>query len=329
MDLLKQLRETVGSVLRSGEAEVAVGYGAGTIPLSMRPILVKTEAETVRLVLEPFRSGGIALYVQRYLKERRSVKDFDPSKAGKVAVMARPCDVKAIVNYIKEKQFSRDDVYIIGMNCPGVCDREKIFKHIGPYEIASSQVENGNMVIKSNRDKQVSIALKDVLSEICSRCIHRTPPVADVVIGEAVPVPDVDPFEVVRQHESKTVDERWEWFAGELDRCIRCRACRQACPMCYCKTCFADQTNPAWIGQTAAPADVIGFHIGRLFHMAGRCVDCGLCEAACPMNIPLTVLNRKLDQVVFDMFGYQSGMDIDQLPPLSTYNPEDPDKGFL
>ena len=50
--------------------------------------------------------------------------------------------------------------------------------------------------------------------------------------------------------------------------------------------------------------------------MAGRCVDCGLCEDACPMDIPLRFLYRKVNQIVMDVFDYKTGAQSDQ-PPFS------------
>ncbi|MFW5908137.1 MAG: 4Fe-4S binding protein [Desulfosalsimonas sp.] len=41
--------------------------------------------------------------------------------------------------------------------------------------------------------------------------------------------------------------------------------------------------------------------------MAGRCIDCGLCEDACPMDIPLRLLYRKVNEIVVDLFDYETG----------------------
>ena len=52
-------------------------------------------------------------------------------------------------------------------------------------------------------------------------------------------------------HEQKmTPEERWNYFVEETSRCIRCYACRNACPVCYCSECFVDSTMPYWIGTT-------------------------------------------------------------------------------
>jgi formate dehydrogenase subunit beta len=329
MDKTERIREEIAKILASGDAEIAIGYEAGTVPLASRPVFIRAPEDADRLIWEPYRSGGLARYVQQYVRDRRRARDFDAAEARKVAVVARPCDARAIVNYIKENQFTRDDIYVVGVNCEGVIDRNEVYERVGPYEITKAESDDSSLLISQRSGDSAKLKLEDVLAPACARCVHRTPPLADVVIGEEVTAPDVDPYAVVGEHEAKSVDERWSWFAEEMERCIRCRACRQACPMCYCETCFADQTNPPWIGQTALTVDAMGFHVGRLFHMAGRCVDCGACEAACPVNIRLTVLNRKLDKLVCELYGYEAGLSVEEKAPLSTYNPDDPDEGFM
>jgi Na+-translocating ferredoxin:NAD+ oxidoreductase RnfC subunit len=48
--------------------------------------------------------------------------------------------------------------------------------------------------------------------------------------------------------------------------------------------------------------------------MAGRCVDCGLCEEACPADIPLRLLYRKVNEIVTELFDYRTGVSSDQSP---------------
>ncbi|MDO8715551.1 MAG: 4Fe-4S dicluster domain-containing protein, partial [Dehalococcoidales bacterium] len=66
------------------------------------------------------------------------------------------------------------------------------------------------------------------------------------------------------------------------------------------------------------------FHMVRALHLAGRCVSCGACERACPMGIDLRVLNKKLEEEVDEQFGYKAGLALDQLPPMATFKPDDP-----
>jgi Fe-S oxidoreductase len=48
--------------------------------------------------------------------------------------------------------------------------------------------------------------------------------------------------------------------------------------------------------------------------MGGRCIDCGLCEDACPVDIPLRLLYRKVNGIVSDVFDYKTGTSADQSP---------------
>ena len=117
--------------------------------------------------------------------------------------------------------------------------------------------------------------------------------------------------------------QRWDAIEKELGRCIRCYACRNACPNCYCKECFAEQTNPRWCGVSNDLSDIVFYHMVRIFHQAGRCVDCGACLRACPMDIDLRLLTRMLVDEVKERFGYEPGVIQEQAQPFACYNTDD------
>ena len=119
--------------------------------------------------------------------------------------------------------------------------------------------------------------------------------------------------------------EKWEYFDHLLAPCIRCYACRNACPLCYCPTCFVDESKPQWVGKSIDPVDVRTFHFLRAYHCAGRCTDCGACERACPVGINMRVFTKKLEKDCFEAFGWETGLDPEVRPPLDTYRSQDPD----
>jgi ferredoxin len=211
---------------------------------------------------------------------------------GKIGIVAKGCDARSIVGLIKERQIEREKVFIIGVPCPGMV--------------------NGNGVFAS-----------------CKVCQHKNPPIYDELIGSEVEENKINEFKEIEEFEKKAPDERWEEMSRDAAECIRCYACRQSCPNCYCTTCFVDQTQPAWFGKSVDPMDTLIFHLIRTFHMAGRCVDCGACERACPMGIKLRKLTKKIEKVVKERFGYTAGLDLEEPPPLATFKLEDPEEFIM
>ena len=123
--------------------------------------------------------------------------------------------------------------------------------------------------------------------------------------------------------------ERFAFWQNELSRCIRCNACRDACPACTCEKCVFD--NPKSGVENKSPANSFEeklFHIIRAFHVAGRCTDCGECSRVCPQNIPLHLLNRKFIKDINEFYGdYQAGAEVGSRAPLVNYTTEDVEPG--
>ena len=129
------------------------------------------------------------------------------------------------------------------------------------------------------------------------------------------------------QKELYGVDGLQKFFSS----CINCHNCMNQCPICFCKECFFESvafeksarkylriTDKKETGLMM-PTDKIQFHLGRLSHMATSCVGCGLCEQACPADIPLYKLFGLVSHNVQAVFDYEAGMSLDEPPPLMTF----------
>lgn len=118
-------------------------------------------------------------------------------------------------------------------------------------------------------------------------------------------------------------EERWAFWTAELSRCIKCYACRNSCPMCYCSHCTMDCNRPQWIPVPSHLHGNVEYHMVRAMHLAGRCVQCGECGRACPVGIPVHLLSFHAEDSVRRMFGQRAGNAAKLDYALSTFKPDD------
>ncbi len=143
------------------------------------------------------------------------------------------------------------------------------------------------------------------------RCSQPAPSHAQVVVGEPSAPATADP---VLEALPETAEERLAFWRYWTDRCIKCYACRDACPQCFCQACALEEDH--WVERGRLPPPFPMFHLIKAVHMAGKCVACRECEMACPAEIPLTILYRMVNQDTEELFGYRPGSDLESVPPL-------------
>ncbi|MEK6534451.1 MAG: 4Fe-4S binding protein [Thermodesulfobacteriota bacterium] len=149
-------------------------------------------------------------------------------------------------------------------------------------------------------------------SEQASACQCPQPYPSSHLSGERVaPVSDSEGLDRL---DRLSEEERLQYWMDQFGKCIKCYGCRNICPMCFCTTCTLDEDDLIQTG-TIPPEKPI-FHLIRAFHMAERCIDCGLCEAACPSGIPLRTLYKKMRNVVTTRFGFTPGITKEGKGPL-------------
>jgi len=119
---------------------------------------------------------------------------------------------------------------------------------------------------------------------------------------------------LVAEHEGLSMEERTAFWQKQFARCVKCYACRTACPQCFCETCALE--DKLWVETGVMAPPFPSYHLIRAYHTVAKCVGCTECERACPADIPLTVLYTLLRRDAEEMFGYVPGRSVEDQPPL-------------
>ena len=305
----EKMKEIAGRLLNECAVEMVIGFRKGTMPMMNEPCFV-TKAEDVSALVWDSSCG---INLANYLTNRKE----------KIAVFAKGCDSRNIVNHIVENKITRDQVYVIGVPCTGMIDKRKITGLVEEEILEVSETESTVKVRTAAAETLFDKA--EVLQQNCALCIHRNPVIHDEMLADPVKEQtDIDRYTDIRKIEAMDAAAKWQFFEDLLAPCIRCYACRNACPLCYCPTCFVDEAKPQWVGKGQDPIDVRTFHFLRAYHCAGRCTDCGACQRACPVGIDMRLLTRKLEKDCQEQFGWEAGLSLDQRPALDVYQTNDP-----
>jgi formate dehydrogenase subunit beta len=190
----------------------------------------------------------------------------------KVAVVLRPCEIRAFVELVKLKQGQTDEVVLIGIDCLGAFQNKDYFQYVEKHGAESTE-----RFYQSVLDGNLTEIEGATFASACKSCENPLPGNADILIGlfgvevadyllvqsqtvsgtdllnqlnlAEIPEPHSRQDAVstiiaqrkayrdemfVRTHEAtNSMEKMTAYFAN----CVNCYNCRVACPVCYCKEC--------------------------------------------------------------------------------------------
>jgi ferredoxin len=273
-----RLQTVAAELLARSDSRCFIGWEALPNGLGTRPAVLTDPGQAARLTWDTSCHANPAMYLPRFR-----------GREGVVGVAVKGCDARGLRELIRSNQVRRDQVYIVGVPCTGL------------------------------RERDGSLARR------CYGCRYPEGFGYDVELGPMQtpdlperPAGDVD-------LDAMSLDERRRFWQAELDKCIRCDACRRICYGCFCPTCIFELGDPRWVSKRAGPSEKFFYHAVRAYHLAGRCIGCEECSWVCPVGVRLDLLNRALADCAADLFGYPGAGVTDEEPPLRTFALDDPD----
>ncbi len=276
----------------------------------------------------------------------------------KIGVVLRSCEIRALIELVKFNQASLDHVTIIGVDCIGTYAVPEYARALKQSPDLNAQVlarakegSDDGLELRSacamcerptpphadiaigfigvDSDKALVLEMKDEiaaqmgLAADASFAQAREKVLAGLVARRTA---QRDAALSQFQQQLRASGGMASYFAN----CLECTNCMNACPICYCKECFFRTANaehaPSELLRAAArqgainlPSDALLFQLTRLNHMATSCVGCGMCESACPHDIPLTAMFRSVGARVQKILEYEPGRNLGDKPPFMDF----------
>jgi formate dehydrogenase subunit beta len=275
-----------------------------------------------------------------------------------VAVMMRPCEMRALIELVKLEQAHLENLILIGVVCGGVFQN----RSFQAEENVDSLVEGYWAALEKGEQPQA-------IRPVCSACESFVPQGVDLCWAqssqgkgwiEATSEKGEEILAKLKLSSAKDVNRGWidslrekrlkareeliaktkesvsgiENLVSVFGKCIGCHACSHVCPICYCKDCFFESATfeyePASYerrldkkGTLRVPMDTVLFHLGRMTHMATSCVGCGMCEDSCPTRIPVAQVFKTVGADLQELFEYLPGRSLQEPLPLTTYREDE------
>ena len=150
---MNELRDLARQLLTDGTVRVIIGWEDGR--RGARPVFITDPADADKLIFDTRCAHNLVTY----LDPRRD----DVVNLGRIGIVVKGCDAKAVAGLLREAQVARDDVVLIGVRCGGVLEEAELRE-----------------ALELNADN---------VAPRCFGCDNREPALVNYLVGEALPEP--------------------------------------------------------------------------------------------------------------------------------------------
>jgi formate dehydrogenase subunit beta len=208
----------------------------------------------------------------------------------KVALPAKGCDVRAIIEQAKRNAINLDNTFIVGLNCGGsmhpVVTREmlEVMYKIKPEDVHGEEIEKGKLIFETKDGKEHAITIDELEEkgygrrESCRYCTIKVPNNSDIACGNWGVTGDlVGKATFVEINSDKgakllqnAIDAGYVQVQKPDEKGVAIRAKIKG---------VMEDLGKKWKAKIFVPMDNrLAFFRKELEH----CIDCGACKTVCP-----------------------------------------------
>ena len=296
-EITVKMHEIAKNHLETDKLDLIIGWRKGRFEWQTTPFFVEDTDDIDKLYFDRYATDNLSRYLSR--------DDFANMRIG---IFLKGCDFRSYNHLIRENRINPEQITVWGIDCPGL------------YSPENKRQNN-----------------EELIAEVCQQCEYNVPADCQTVLkSEGIELDikknegernnsDQGKYGDIEELEKMTTAEKQQYWEEELSRCIRCNACRNSCPLCNCIECILSPDED-YLDRAANFSNNFFYHVIRAFHQAGRCIECGECQEACPVDIPLMKLNKKLQKDLGALYGtVEPGQELNQKSPLLNYTKDDSD----
>jgi len=319
------------------------------------PVLISNPDKLNSNIFAPVLPVSTATIVSKITKVESSSKP--------IGVIMRSCQINALVELVKLNQANLDNIIIIGVDCLGtfsINTYSDFQEKSNPTEYILDSFKKKRDVVKylrsacytcknpipNNADIIIGLYGIDIQKELLIQINTKKGKelIHDIKLVTSKDIKNREnAIKEIREEKTKNrtklIQEKSNIkginaLAKFFDKCVNCHNCMKVCPICYCKECLFESSvfnleankyisKAKKKGLFKMPNDSLLFHTTRMNHMVVSCVGCGLCEQACPSNIPLMDVITPIGDNAQKEFKYNPGSDIKEKIPMVIYKEDE------
>ncbi|MCE5224126.1 hypothetical protein LLG10_08140 [bacterium] len=301
--------------------DLILSYTDSHTPGMMTPVVIRKAEDIDSIILNPICTQNLAVYLSEFFQN--DIQTGKPVK-GKWYITVKPCDVRSVIQMMADEQILKEHIELIVFDCDGTVTNKNL-KELFKSEIRKVDFNDHQAKAETLLNEELTADLSGLYQVKCSdREICSIPAVNEFTfIGER------ERFEFSGTakntaiiQDTLTQEECFEKVSAELSKCIRCNACRNICPACFCSDrCVMDKPKLSvpYITKEITLDQIFQYHLIRFYHVAPNCTACGECERICPQGISLSIFYKYLHRMNKHLFGDESGSSDSDRQKLLSY----------